>query len=452
MDREEVISLSLKHNFWTWSAQDKVDVIPVERAQGVYFWDFNGKKYLDFNSMVMCVNIGHGDERVIEAMVAQTRELPFAGPHMATKPRAQLGQLLSEVMPEGLNRFLYTLGGSDANENAIKLARAYTGKFKILTRYRSYHGATMGAMALTGDRRRLAWEPGVMLGVVHFIDPYLYRSAFFKNREEVNEIEFARTYLDHLEEIILYEGPDTIAAILIEPVTGTNGIIIPPATYLQGVRALCDKYKILMIADEVMTGFGRTGTWFAVDHWQVRPDMITMAKGLTSGYAPLGAVAMTDEIASHFDDQVYYGGLTYNGHPVSLAAAIANVKVMQSDKLVEKSALRGKTLSKLMLQVKQKHACVGDVRSIGLFGAIELVKNRETREPLSEFSKPLSKTMAKVKAFILDKGVFLYTNYNNILIIPPLIISDDELEQGFQVIDQALEIADREIQSYQESN
>ncbi|MDZ4159512.1 MAG: aminotransferase class III-fold pyridoxal phosphate-dependent enzyme, partial [Anaerolineaceae bacterium] len=256
---EEILPLSLKHNFWTWSAQAQVDPIPVKRAQGVYFWDVNGKRYLDFNSMVMCVNIGHGDERVIRAIQRQAEELAFAGPQMATKPRAALGRLLAQIVPRGLDRFLYTLGGSDANENAIKLARAYTGRHKILARYRSYHGATLGAMALTGDPRRTAWEPGVMPGVVHFLDPYRYRSTFHQRSQTLSEQEFCQDYLNHLDEIIQFEGSHTIAAIILEPVTGTNGVIIPPQGYLQGVREICDRHQILLIADEVMSGFGRTG-------------------------------------------------------------------------------------------------------------------------------------------------------------------------------------------------
>jgi len=243
----------------------------VERAKGVYFWDVNGKRYLDFNSMTMCVNIGHGDERVINAIVEQARALPYAGPPMTTRPRAILGKLLAEITPPNLTRFLYTLGGADANENAIKLARAYTGKHKILSRYRSYHGATAGAMAATGDPRRIAWEPNVMTGVVHFLDPFRYRSTFHRANPDISEADFSLDYLNHLEEIILYEGPQSIAAILIETVTGTNGIIIPPEGYLQGIRTLCDKYGILMITDEVMSGFGRTGKWFAVEHWAWRP-------------------------------------------------------------------------------------------------------------------------------------------------------------------------------------
>jgi len=323
----EILPLTMQHSFWTWSAQARVTPIPVTRAKGVYFWDTNGKRYLDFNSMVMCANIGHGDERVIEAIVEQARKLPFAGPSMATKPRALLGKVLAEITPGNLSKFLFTLGGADANENAIKLVRAFTGRHKILARYRSYHGATAGAMALTGDPRRVAWEPNLMPGVVHFLDPYRYRSTFHRNNPDIPEPEFTQDYLNHLEEIITYEGPQTIAAIVIETVTGTNGVIIPPAGYLQGVRALCDRYGIQLIADEVMSGFGRTGKWFAVDHWKVVPDLMTMAKGLTSGYAPLGVVAMRSEIAEFFDDRVFQGGLTYNAHPISLAAAVAGASV-----------------------------------------------------------------------------------------------------------------------------
>ena len=441
----EILPLSLKHNFWTWSAQAHVSPIAIKKAKGVYFWDVDGKRYLDFNSMVMCVNIGHGDERVIEAMVDQARELPFAGPGMATKPRAVLGKLLDEITPEGLSKFLYTLGGADANENAIKFARAYTGKTKILTRYRSYHGASYGAIALTGDPRRTAWEPAVMPGVVHFLDPYRYRSTFHRTNPDISEAEFCRDYLNHLEEIITYEGPDTIAGILLESVTGTNGIIIPPAGYLQGVRELCDHYGIVMIADEVMSGFGRTGKWFAVDHWQVKPDIMTMAKGLTSGYAPLGAVALRPEIASKFNEKVFEGGLTYNGHPISLAAAIATINVMQEDHLVEQAATTGKVLSGLLQELARKHPSVGEVRSIGLFGVIELVKNRETKEPAAPFGKN-SPVMIKLKKFFSDHGLFIYTHWHTILILPPLIITPEQLAEGFVIIDSALDITDQAME------
>ncbi|MEW5871770.1 MAG: aminotransferase class III-fold pyridoxal phosphate-dependent enzyme [Chloroflexota bacterium] len=442
----EILPLCLEHGFWTWSAQAKVTPIPVKRAQGVYFWDVNDKRYLDLNSMVMCVNIGHGDERVINAIIEQARQLPFAGPPMATRPRAMLGKLLAEITPGNLNRFLFTLGGADANENAIKLARAYTGKHKILARYRSYHGASAGAIAATGDPRRVAWEPNLMTGVVHFLDPYRYRSTFHRTNPDISEAEFAQDYLNHLEEIILYEGPETIAAVLLESVTGTNGVIIPPEGYLQGVRALCDRYGILLIADEVMSGFGRTGKWFAVEHWDVAPDLMTMAKGLTSAYAPLGAVAMRPEIAEFFNERTFQGGLTYNAHPISLAAAIANIQVMQADHLVERAAAMGPVLHRMLADLGEQHPSVGEVRSIGLFGILELVRDRRTREPLAPFNSN-SPEMLAVRKYLLDHGVYVYSHWHTILIIPPLIITEEQLAQGFAVLDQALQISDAAVKA-----
>jgi taurine---2-oxoglutarate transaminase len=437
----EILPLSMEHTFWTWSAQARVVPIPVKRAKGVYFWDVDGKRYLDFNSMVMCVNIGHGDERVINAIIAQARELPFAGPGMATRPRAALGKLLSEITPGDLNRFLFTLGGADANENAVKLARAYTGRHKILTRYRSYHGATAGAMALTGDPRRTAWEPNLMPGVVHFLDPYRYRSSFHRTNPDISEQEFSQDYLNHLEEIIQYEGPKTIAGILLESVTGTNGVIIPPQGYLQGVRELCDRYSILLIADEVMSGFGRTGKWFAVDHWDVVPDLMSMAKGLTSAYAPLGAVAMREHIAEYFNERVFQSGLTFTAHPISLAAAIANIQVLQEDRLVERAHQMGAMLHRMLADLGEQHPSVGEVRSIGLFGVIELVKDRNTKEPLAPFDGS-SPEMAALRKRLLEKGLFLYSHWHTLLIIPPLIISEAELAEGFAILNDALAIAD----------
>ena len=443
---DQILPLSLEHNFWTWSAQGKVSPIPVKRSQGVYFWDVNDKRYLDLNSMVMCVNIGHGDQRVIQAIINQAQELPFAGPGMATRPRARLGQLLAEITPPGLTRFLYTLGGADANENAIKLARAFTGRSKILTRYRSYHGATYGAIAATGDPRRSAWEPAVMPGVVHFLDPYRYRSTFHRTNPNISDEDFTRDYLNHLEEIILYERPETIAAVMIESVTGTNGIIIPPPGYMQGLRELCNKYDILLICDEVMSGFGRTGEWFAVNHWNVNPDIMTMAKGLTSGYAPLGAVAMRQEIADTFKDKVYEGGLTYNGHPLSLAAAIAVIEAMQADHMVEHARQMGEVLSDMLQELVDRHPSVGEVRSIGLFGILEIVRNRQTREPMAPFGGS-SPEMNAFKKYMSDHGVFLYTHWHTVLIIPPLIITPEELAEGFAILDQALEITDAAVKS-----
>jgi taurine--2-oxoglutarate transaminase len=437
MNCSSVKELSMQHTFWTWSAQGKIDPVPVERADGVYFWDMDGKRYLDFNSMVMCVNIGHNNQHVIESMKKQMDELVFASPKMATRPRAVLGKMLAEITPERINRFLFTTGGAEANENAVKLARAFTGKHKILTRYRSYHGATAGALALTGDPRRTAWEPNLMPGVVHFLDPYRYRSVFHKYNPEISESDFARDYLAHLEEIIQFEGADSIAAVMLEPVTGTNGVIIPPDGYIQGVREICNENEILLIADEVMSGFGRTGEWFAMDHWSTEADIITMAKGLTSGYAPLGAVGMSDQIAEFFNENVYYGGLTYNSHPVCLAAAIANIEVMRDQELVEHSTSMGKQMRQMMVDLGERHPSIGDIRSIGLFGAIELVRNRETREPMADYDKT-STEMEAFKKEIANQGLFLIVHWNTILCIPPLIINKDELKKGFDIIDRAL--------------
>lgn len=439
----EILSLSKEHVFWTWSAQARVNPIAVKRAKGVYFWDVDEKRYLDFNSMTMCVNIGHGDERIIKAMQVQAAELPYAAPGMTTKIRALASKAVANVTPNNaLSKVLFTLGGADANENAIKLARGYTGRHKILTRYRSYHGATAGAMAATGDPRRVAWEPNLMTGVVHFLDPYRYRSTFHRANPDISEEEFARDYVDHLEEIILYEGPDSIAAILIESVTGTNGIIVPPDGYMQGVRKLCDKYGIVMICDEVMSGFGRTGKWFAVEHWNVIPDIITMAKGLTSAYAPLGAVAMKPEIAAAFDEHAFESGLTYTSHPISLAAAVANIQAMREDKVVEHAAGLGGVLRRMLSDLGEAHPSVGEVRSIGLFGILELVKDRKTREPMAPWNGS-SPEMTALRKYCLDHGLFLYTHWHTVLIIPPLIINEKELMEGMTVLDEALKITDK---------
>src|ERR1041384_1261830 len=424
---DEILSLSKEHVFYTWSAQAKVNPIALKRARGVYFWDVDEKRYLDFNSMTMCVNIGHGDERVIKAMQQQVAELPYTAPGMTTKVRALASKMVAEVTPhQALTKILFTLGGADANENAIKLVRGYTGKYKILARYRSYHGATAGAMAATGDPRRVAWEPNLMTGVVHFLDPYRYRSTFHRAAPDISEAEFAQDYLNHLEEIIQYEGPETIAGILIESVTGTNGIIIPPQGYMQGVRALCDKYGIVMITDEVMSGFGRTGKWFAVEHWNVFPDIITMAKGLTSAYAPLGAVAMKPEIAAAFNEHAFESGLTYTSHPVSLAAAM------------------GKALKRILTDLGEAHPSIGEVRNIGLFGILELVKDRKTKEPMAPWNGS-SPEMNALKKYCLDNGLFLYTHWHTALIIPPLIITEEQLKEGFDILDKALEITDKAV-------
>ncbi len=354
------------------------------------------------------------------------------------------GRCSPRSCPEDLSRFFYTLGGAEANENAIKLARAHTGRHKILARYRSYHGATHGAMAATGDPRRWVWEPLLMPGVVHFFDPYRYRSVLHRGRVEVDEAEFTADYLNQLEETIRLEGPETVAAILVELVTGTNGVIIPPAGYLQGVRQLCDRYGILLICDEVMSGFGRTGEWFAVDHWQVAPDLMTMAKAITSAYVPLGAVAMTPAIAETFDHRVYQGGLTFNGHPVSLAAAIANLQVIHDLGLVDRARQTGKILAHRLNELGEDHPSVGDVRSIGLFAAVELVRNRKTREPMAPFNGA-SPEMTALRKDLLARGLYIYIHWNIVLVVPPLIITEDELAEGLDILDQGLRITDQAV-------
>lgn len=434
----DIIDLSKRHTIFSWSAQGALNPIPMVRAEGIHFWDATGKRYVDMNSQLMCVNIGHGNKRVIEAIKRQADELVFAGPGMATPVRARLGRMLADLTPGDLNHFFFTLGGAEANENAIRIARMVTGRQKIMARYRSYHGATLGAISLTGDPRRWANEPAIP-GVVRFFDPYKYRSHLY--REGDSDEEFTARCLSEIEEILAYEGGHTIAAMFIETVTGTNGIIIPPPGYLQGLRAICDRHGILLVCDEVMAGLGRTGAWFAVDHWSVVPDIITMAKGLTSAYLPLGAVAVSDRIAAHFDKNVFYGGLTYSAHPMCLAAAEACLQVMQDDDLVAHTRRMGRVLTELHFEMKQKHPSVGDVRSIGLFGVLELVRNRETREPMAPFNGT-SPEMQRLAAFLRDEGLYAFVNWNNLFTNPPLTITGEQLREAFTIIDRALDITD----------
>src|ERR1700716_228744 len=376
MTGAEMVELCRRHTLFEWSAQAAVDPIPVARAKGIYFWTPEGKRFIDFNSQLMCVNIGHGDERVIRAIKKQAAMLTYANPFMATEPRARLGAKLAEIAPGDIDVFFFTNGGAEANENAIKLARMATGRHKILARYRSYHGATAGSITLTGDPRRWAAEPGIP-GVVHVLDPYHGIARGWDTAEES---------LAMLEEVIQLEGAQTIAAFILETVTGTNGILVPPDGYIQGVRELCTKHGILMICDEVMAGLGRTGEWFAIDHWRVVPDIITMAKGLTSAYVQLGAVGMRRGIADQFKDKVFYGGLTYNSHPLACAAALASIKVYEEDHLLENARTMGALMKELHADLARRHPSVGAARSIGLFGLIELVRDRAKKVPLAPFN------------------------------------------------------------------
>jgi taurine---2-oxoglutarate transaminase len=442
LSAEEIVALTKKHTIFSWSAQGSVQPIPMVRGEGIYFWDANGKRYVDMNSQLMCVNIGHGDKRVIEAIKRQADELVYAGPGMATAVRARFGKMLAQYTPGDLDHFFFTLGGAEANENAIRIARAVTGRQKIMARYRSYHGATAGGISLTGDPRRWANEPGVP-GVVRFFDPYKYRSHLY--REGDSDETFTQRCLEEVEEIIQYEGGHTIAAMFVETVTGTNGLIVPPDGYLQGLREITKRHGILLICDEVMAGLGRTGRWFAADHWNVVPDIITMAKGLTSAYLPLGAVAVGDSIASYYDRNVFYGGLTYNAHPMCLAAAEACVQVMIDDDTMGHTQRMGRVMSQLHAEMKEKHPSVGDVRSIGLFGVLELVRNRATKEPMAPFNGT-SPEMQKLGAFLREHGIYAFANWNNLFTNPPLCITEEQLKDAFGVIDRALEITDAAVQ------
>ena len=415
------------HTLYEWSAQGKVEPIPVAGAEGCWFWTPEGKRYLDFNSQLMCVNVGHGHPRVIEAIQRQAATLAYANPFMATEVRAALGEKLAAVSPGDIDVFFFTNGGAEANENAIKLARQFTGKRKILARYRSYHGATGGAMSLTGDPRRWAAEPGLP-GIVHFADPW------HGLKRGWDSVDLA---LANLEEVIQFEGAQQIAAIFIEPVTGTNGLLVPPDGYLQGVRELCTRHGILMIADEVMSGFGRTGEWFAVDHWKVVPDIITMAKGLTSAYVPLGAVGMRREVADYFRDKVFYGGLTYNSHPLACAAALATLAVYEDEDLIARSRERGRLMQQLLQDLATRHPHVGGTRSIGLFGIVELVKDRESLEPLAPYNGT-SEAMVALGRALRAEGLYTFVRWHTFFTNPPLTISEEELRQGFAMIDRAL--------------
>ena len=434
MTGDEMIALSKKHTLFEWSAQSKVDPIPVERAKGIYFWTPEGKRFIDFNSQLMCVNIGHGDERVIRAIHEQASVLAYANPFMATEARARLGAKLAEITPGDIDVFFFTNGGAEANENAIKLARMATGRHKILARYRSYHGATAGSITLTGDPRRWAAEPGIP-GVVHVLDPYHGIARGWDTAAES---------LAMLEEVIQLEGPHTIAAFILETVTGTNGILVPPDGYIQGVRELCTRHGILMICDEVMAGFGRTGEWFAVDHWKVVPDIITMAKGLTAAYVQLGAVGMRRELADKFNDQVFYGGLTYNSHPLACAAALATIKVYEDDKLLDNAKKMGAVMKRLMADLAQKHRSVGAARSIGLFGLVELVRDQAKKVPLAPFNGT-SEEMAALGKFFRQEGLYTFVRWNTFFTNPPLCITEEQLREAFAIIDRGLEITDRAV-------
>ena len=432
---EEIVERSKRYTLYDWSAQSKIMPLPVDRAEGVYFYTTDGKRYLDFNSQLMGVNIGHGDKRVIDAIAKQGEKLPYITPFAAYETRALLGQKLASLWPGDLEKSFFTLGGAEANENAIRMAKVFTGREKVMVRYRSYHGATYLTSNLTGDPRRWANERPPIPGIVRVFDPY-----HGPDRPQ----ESAEQALDRLEEQIMLEGPETIACFILEPVTGTNGILVPPDGYLQGVRELCSRHGIVMIADEVMAGFGRTGEWFSVNHWGVVPDLMSTAKGLTSSYLPLGAVAISPEIAAYFEDNVYYGGLTYNSHPLSCAAALAAIQVLEDDDLVGNAKRLEPVMRRHHEELAAKHPSVGLHRNIGLFGALEIVKDPATNAPMSPYNVT-NEVMAAVNARLLERGLFTLVRWNVIHTNPPLCINEEQLQEGFELIDDALSIADAAV-------
>jgi taurine---2-oxoglutarate transaminase len=434
----QIVEDAKEYVLYSWSVQAAIQPIAVAGAEGRHFWDYDGKRYLDFASQLVNVNIGHQHPKIVAAIKEQADKLCTIGPPMASESRSRLGRLLEEVTPGDLCMSFFTNSGAEANENAIKLARLATGRHKIVARYRSYHGATHGAIVLTGDPRRWPNEPG-MGGVVRMLDPYTYRCP--AGHPDPCPV---CTGAPHLEEILEYEGAHTVAALILETVTGTNGVIPPPPGYLQSVREVCDRHGILLILDEVMAGFGRTGKWFACENWDVVPDIITLAKGINSGYVPLGAMTVSAKIADWLQDKYFAGGLTYSGHPLACAAGVASIEAFREEGIVENAAKMGEVLGDGLAALADKHESIGEVRGLGLFYGVELVKNRETREPLVPFnaSGEAFAPMAKIGKAALERGLYLMTHWNVIIVAPPLTITREELDEGLEKLDEALAQAD----------
>ena len=431
---EQILADDRAHVIHPWSVNADAAPIPVAGGEGCYFWDYEGKRYLDFASQLINLSLGHQHPRMVAAIKEQAETLTTISPAFANDKRAELARLLAEVTPGDLTMSFFTNGGAEANENAIKLARWYTGRHKIVARYRSYHGATAGAITLTGDPRRWAAEPGIP-GVVRLLDPYTYRCPA-GHPDPCPVCSGA----PHLEEILRYEGPHTVAAVILETVTGTNGIIPPPPGYLEAIREVCDRHGILLILDEVMAGFGRTGRWFACEHWDVVPDILTTAKGINSGYVPLGAMTVSEQIGDWLRDHPFAGGLTYSGHPLACAAGVASIEAFREEGVVENAAAMGELLAGELPRLAERHSCVGDVRGLGLFWGLELVRDRATREPLVPFnaSGEEAAPMARLVQAALKRGLYLFPHWNVVVIAPPLIVSRDELEEGLSILDEVL--------------
>ena len=436
-ESKEIVDNCHDYTLFSWSKQKGTNPIAVEHAKGVYLYDYDGKRYLDFSSGLMNVNIGHGDQRITEAVVQQMQAVSYVTPSSVTKARGELGKKLAEICPGDLNKAFFTLCGASSMENAIKLARLYTGKHKILTRYQSYHGSTNAAMAASGDPRKLPVDSQQATNFVHFDLPYLYRW-------EYGEDNLLKETVAQLERLVAYEGPNNIAAILLEGESGSSGCLQYPKGYLKKVREICDQNGILLIIDEVMSGFGRTGKWFGFQNHDVIPDMIAMAKGLTSGYLPFGCLMVTDKIASKFDDAFLALGLTYSAHPVCCAAALENLKIYEDDNLIENAVKMEKYLNGRIEELKEKHPSIGDWRNTGLLGCLELVKNRDTKEPMAPFNaKPDEMVvMNKVAAKLKELGMYTFVRWNYVFIAPPLVVTEEQIDEGLAIISEALKIAD----------
>jgi len=429
------------HVFHSWSAQGALKPIVVAGAEGSWFWDENGKRYLDFSSQLVNVNIGHQHPKLVAAIQEQAAKLCTIAPFHANEARSEAARLIAELAPGDLNMVFFTNGGAEATDNAIRMSRLHTGRQKVLATYRSYHGATGGAIAVTGDPRRWSGETGVS-GVVHFWGPFAYRSPFHST-DEIQESERA---LQHLRETIMVEGPGTIACIILETVVGTNGILVPPPGYLQGVRDICDEHGIVYIADEVMAGFGRCGEWFAVNHWNVTPDLITFAKGSNSGYIPLGGVIISQRIADTFRDRQYPGGLTYSGHVLACASAVASINIFKEEGLIDYARTLGSdVIGPELAKLAAKHPSIGEVRGLGAFWALDLVTNRETRAPLVPFNAagPAAQPMVDLAAACKQRGLWPFTHFNRLYVVPPINTPADEARAGIAIIDEVLELADQ---------
>lgn len=440
MNGSEIKEMQVKYNLQSWSKQKGINPIPIEKADGIYMWDFDGNRYSDMSSQLVNLNVGHNCRPIIEAIKEQAEKYCYLSPSYGSEPRAKLAKMIIDLMPDNMGKVFFTNGGADANENAIKIARMYTGRNKVFSRYRSYHGSTFGAGNLTGEPRRYPLEPGIP-GFVHFFDPYIYREPIKFESEKAA----ADYYVAKLREQVIYEGPDSVAAIVMETITGSNGVIIPPEGYLQGVRKICDEFGIMMICDEVMAGWGRTGKMFAFENFGVKPDIVSFAKGVTCGYVQLGGVAVSKEVAAYFDDHLLSCGLTYSAHPLACAAGVACVNYYKEANILENVNKVGKVLGNILEELKAKHPCVGDVRYIGLFTSIELVKDKETKEPLVPYGKDPEGRMGKIIGALKAKGFMTYSHENMIFVSPPLIITEEQIKEEMVKVDDVLYDVDKTI-------